>query len=261
MQLEAEIGTPLFERSKRYVKLSDAGHHFYKEARTILNSVQGAVVSTRSVAAGQIGRLSLGLGGTAAYLLPDILSRFRQAYPKVELALQPLHLAYHLQGLLEEKLDVGLVILPVETDAISIHPLMRLPLVVAVASDHPLAAFPALNLHDLAPYDFVMVPWTQGHGFGRLIMRICRLAGFIPHTAQIAEPMESVVGMVAAGAGIAIVPESMCRLHLPKVVYRPLKEPFAVADIAVAWRTTNTSPIIKAFLSCCPRLADHPQPH
>lgn len=256
MQLEAEIGAPLFERSKQYVKLTDAGQHLYKEARGILSGIQSAVESTRSVATGQIGRLSLGLGGTAAYLLPDILATFRQRYPKVQLVLEPFNLAYHRRALLEEKIDIGLVVLPLDEEGLSIQPLTRMPLYVALSTDHVLAPRKALSLKDLASHDFVMVPWSSGQGFGQLIMRVCRRAGFIPHIAQFAEPMESVVGMVAAGAGLAIVPESMRRLSLPKVVYRPIQERYAVGELAVAWRAADSSPIIKAFLSCCPYRAE-----
>jgi len=253
MQLEQEVGVALLERSKQYVRLTDAGRHFYDEARAILAAAQSAMLSTRRVATGQVGKLSLGLGGTAAYVLPDVLSKFRQRFPEVELVLNPLNLAYHQAALADEKIDVGLVIMPIDNVELDTQLLIRLRLVVALPVGHALSARRTLSLKELAEQPFVMVPWSQGQGFGRLVMKICRRAGFLPQIVQEAEPMESVVGMVAAGAGIAIVPQSMQQLHLRKVVYRPIRENYAFADLAVAWRKTNASPIVKALLSCCPQ--------
>ena len=252
MLLEQEIGVPLFERSKQYVRLTPAGHHFHDEARALLLAASNAVATTRRVATGQVGRLSLGLGGTAAYVLTDVLSKFRRRYPEVQLALNPLNLAYHQEALMDERIDIGLLILPNQNSELDTRMLTRIRLIVAMPTGHPLSTHRSLSLKALAEQDFVMVPWAQGQGFGRLIMKVCRKAGFSPQIVQEAEPMESVVGMVAAGAGIAIVPQSMQQLHLRKVVYRPIEESYAVADIAVAWRKTGFSPIVQALLSCCP---------
>lgn len=252
MLLEAEIGTPLFERSKQYVRLTAAGQHFYEQARALVAAAQAAVLSTRRVASGQVGKIALGLGGTAAYVFPDALALFRRRHPEVELVLNPLNLAYHQAALLDGRIDVGLVVLPVDEDELETRLLTRMRLLAALPADHPLAARRKLSLRDLSDQAFVMVPWTKGRGFGRLAMQVCRRSGFVPHVVQEAEPMESVLGMVAAGAGVALVPESMEHLHGRKVAYRPIKEDYAAADIAIAWRKDDTSPILRAFLSCCP---------
>jgi DNA-binding transcriptional LysR family regulator len=252
MLLEAEIGTPLFERSKQYVRLTTAGQHFYEQARALVAAAHAAVVSTRRVAAGQVGKISLGLGGTAAYLFPDALALFRRRHPEVELVLNPLNLAYHQAALIEGRIDVGLVVLPVSEDELETRKLTRMRLLAALPADHALAARRRLSLRDLADQDFVMVPWAKGRGFGRLALQACRRAGFAPNVVQEAEPMESVLGMVAAGAGVALVPETMEHVHGRKVAYRPIKEDYAAADIAIAWRKGDASPILRAFLACCP---------
>ncbi|ARP83467.1 hypothetical protein CAL12_23365 [Bordetella genomosp. 8] len=252
MLLEAEIGTPLFERSKQYVRLTAAGAHFYEQARALVAAAQAAVVSTRRVAAGQVGKIAIGLGGTAAYLFPDALALFRRRHPEVELVLNPLNLAYHQAALVEGRIDVGLVVLPIDDDELETRKLTRMRLLAALPAEHALAARRGLSLRDLADEDFVMVPWSKGRGFGRLALQACRRAGFVPNVVQEAEPMESVLGMVAAGAGVALVPESMDKLHGRKVAYRPIKESYAAAEIAIAWRKGDASPILRAFLACCP---------
>ncbi|HYG44967.1 MAG TPA: LysR family transcriptional regulator [Bordetella sp.] len=252
MLLEAEIGTQLFERSKQYVRLTTAGQHFYDQARALVAAAHAAVVSTRRVAAGQVGKISVGLGGTAAHVFPDTLALFRRHHPEVELVLNPLNLAYHQAALIEGRIDVGLVLLPMDSDELETRQLMRMRLLAALPAGHALAARRKLSLRDLANQDFIMVPWTKGRGFGRLTLQACRRAGFVPNVVQEAEPMESVLGMVAAGAGVALVPESMEHLYGSKIAYRPIKEDYAAADIAIAWRKGDGSPILRAFLACCP---------
>lgn len=251
MLLEENLGVRLLERSKQFVRLTAAGEHFYREARAILASIASAVHSTQQVANGQIGRLTLGLGGTAAYILPDVLQKFRQLYPQVELVLSPLHLAYQHSALEAGKIDVGLVITPGVSSELNVQHLLRVRFHAVLPADHPLTGQDRVSLKDLAEENFVMVPYAKGRGFGRAIMEICRRAGFTPRIVQEAEPMEAVIGMVAAGAGVSIVPRWLEHLHVPKVAYRPIKEAYAGTSIGMAWRKDNASPLIQPLLSCC----------
>jgi DNA-binding transcriptional LysR family regulator len=130
-------------------------------------------------------------------------------------------------------------------------------LMVALPASHPFRGRSALSLSDLRQERFVMVPWRKGHGFGRLIMRVCGRAGFVPTIEQEAEPMDSVLGLVSAGVGIALVPALYARLPVPRMVYKPLRERFAVADIALAWRTDDASPVRRAFVDIARRDAPH----
>jgi DNA-binding transcriptional LysR family regulator len=252
MLLEEEVGVQLLERTKQFVRLTAAGANFYQEARLILAATETAVSSTQKIAAGQSGKLVIGFGGTAAYVMPEVISTFRSRFPDVRLVLNPLNLAYHQAALVDERIDVGLVILPNDAVELQTQRLCGMRLVVALPKEHRLAARSTLALQELADEPFVLVPWSRGQGFGRLVMSVCRRAGYLPQIAQEAEPMEAVVGMVAAGAGISIVPESMQNMHLRRVVYRPLRERYAEAHIALAWRVASTSPTVQAFLSCCP---------
>jgi len=251
-QLEEDVGVALLERSRQYVRLTAAGAHFYEEARSIIAAAATAVSSTRRVAEGRAGKLTIGIGGTAAYVLPELLSTFRRRFPDVHLVLNPLNLAYHQGALSEGKIDVGLVVLPIENPALQVRLLCRMRLVVAMPADHRLVSRRVISLTELAEEPFVLVPLARGRGFGRLIVACCRRAGFLPQIVQEAEPMVVVVGMVGAGAGIAVVPLAMQSAGLPKVVFRPLKEKYAEARIALAWRRERPSPMVGALLSCCP---------
>ncbi|MBL0420714.1 LysR family transcriptional regulator [Ramlibacter sp. AW1] len=253
-RLEEEIGAALFHRTKQSVALTEAGRAFYDQARATLASAQAALTAARRAAAGHVGRLALGFGGLSAYWWPQVMAEFRARSPSVELVLHPLQLAHQRAALLEDRIDVGMVVLPLEHADLAAERFRCEPLWVALPEGHALAAHRSLSLSQLADCDFVMVPWTRGHGFGRLTMRICSRAGFVPRVVQEAEPMESVVGMVGAGVGLAIVPAIVSQLPVSRVVYRPIRERYARAEIGIAWSKGNHSPVLKHFVDVARRV-------
>ncbi|HEX2547392.1 MAG TPA: LysR substrate-binding domain-containing protein [Ramlibacter sp.] len=253
-RLEQEVGTALLLRTKQSVALTEAGRVFLEQARITLASAQHAMESARRAGEGHVGTLSLGFGGLTAYWWPRVISAFRAESPSVQLVLHPLQLAYQRNALREGKIDVGLVVMPVDDEELACERFTTESLWVALPEGHPLAAHRTLELAQLSRGEFVMVPWARGFGFGRLTMRICSRAGFVPHVVQEAEPMESVIGMVGTGVGIAIVPAIVRQLPVAKVVYRPIKEKFARADIGIAWNKANPSPVLQRFLAVARRV-------
>jgi LysR family transcriptional regulator, benzoate and cis,cis-muconate-responsive activator of ben and cat genes len=253
--LEEEVGLQLLRRTKRHVELTDAGRVFYDRVCRLFAAADAAVASARHAAQGETGTLRLGYGGASVYLLPAVLRSFRKSFPRVELALSPLNLGYQLTAIRDGQIDIGLVVQPVDDAVIETQPFATERLMAALPASHPLRGRAALSLSDLRQERFVMVPWRKGHGFGRLIMRVCGRAGFVPTIEQETEPMDSVLGLVSAGVGIALVPALYTRLPVPRVVYKPLRERFAVADIALAWRTDDTSPVRRAFVDIARRAA------
>jgi DNA-binding transcriptional LysR family regulator len=123
-------------------------------------------------------------------------------------------------------------------------------LAVAVPATHPLAGRSKIGLRALEPYEFVMLSRSGGGlPFYTQVMRICRRAGFVPIIGREVTPMESVVGLVAAEVGIAIVPSTaQQRLRIANVEYRPLRERYAVMEFAIVWRKDNPSPVVTAFV-------------
>lgn len=256
--LEQEVGLQLLRRNKRHVELTDAGRVFYDRVCRLFAAADAAVASARHAAEGETGTLRLGYGGASVYLLPAVLRSFRKAFPGVELALSPLNLGYQLTAIRDGEIDIGLVVQPVDDAMIETRPFATDRLMVALPSAHALRSRVALSLSELRRERFVMVPWRKGYGFGRLIMRVCGRAGFVPTIEQEAEPMDSVLGLVSAGVGIALVPALYRRLPIQRVVYKPLNDRFAVADIALAWRSDNASPVLRAFVGIANRTASAP---
>ena len=246
--LEEELGILLLERTRQHVRLTDAGRAFHEQARAALASAESAVIAARRASEGEVGRLALGFGGSVAYLLPEVVSRFRKRYGGVDLVLHPLHLAQQYEALLRDTIDFGLVILPIEDESLETELFVREPLVAALPPGHPLCARRRLRLEQLSGCDFVLFPWMRGYGFGRLVMRVCSRAGFVPRVAQEASPMESIISMVGAGFGVSILPAMANRQRPARVEYRPLTDRFAVAEIAMAWKKSNRSSALRRFI-------------
>jgi DNA-binding transcriptional LysR family regulator len=249
--LEAELGTRLLERDKHSVALTETGKVFYAEAIKSLATVDKAVGATRRAAKGQMGSLTLGFGGSATYaVVPKLPRRFRSSFPEVELSLHVLPMADQLDALREQSIDIGFHIAPIRDETLHSRCFLRDPLVVALPSTHPLSAKPKIGLKALEPFEFVMLSRSGGGlPFYTQVMQICRRAGFVPNIVREVTPMESVIGLVAADVGIAVVPSTVQqRLRIANVAYRPLRERYAIMEFAIAWRKDNTSSVVAAFV-------------
>lgn len=247
--LEAELGTRLLDRDKHGVRLTESGKVFHAEAIKTLAAIERTIHMTQRAARGQTGSLSLGFGGSAAYTFaPSLLRNFRQLYPGVELSLHNLPMTGQLNALREQTIDIGFLMLPVQDADIQSISVLRDPFVAAVPSGHPLAKMPKVGLKALEPYPVVTFPRTGGLGFYAHVLAICKKANFVPTIAQEVAPMESVIGLVAAGVGIAIVPSVARRLRIAGVEYRPIRERYAFMEFAIAWRKDNVSPVVNAFI-------------
>ena len=254
--LEAEIGVALLDRDKHRVSLTAAGKAYLGRARELLGGLDEAADLARRTAQGQVGRLALGFGGSAAYtLMPAVLRRFRARYPEVEVTLQQLPLTAQLDALREGRVDVGFLLLPVDDPSVRTERLMRDRMVAAVPSDHALARRRDVALRSLSDEAFVAFPREGGLGYRDRMVELCLKAGFTPRIVREAAPLESIVGFVASGVGIALLPAMARRLRVADVIYVPVTERFAFMDFALAWRPDAKMPAIDAFLATSRELA------
>jgi LysR family transcriptional regulator, benzoate and cis,cis-muconate-responsive activator of ben and cat genes len=258
--LEAELGARLLDRDKHSVRLTEAGKVYYAEAVKTLAAVDRTVHMTQRAARGLTGSLSLGFGGSAAYTFaPSALRKFRDLYPGVELSLHNTPMTSQLDKLKEQSTDVGFVMLPVQDKTLQTRLLLRDPLVVVAPVGHPLTKSKTVGLRAIEPYELIMFPRGGGFGFFSHIIAMCKKAGFVPTVAQEVAPMESVIGLVAAGVGISVVPSVAKRLLITGVEYRPLNEDYAVMEFAMAWRKNNTSPVVRAFVDLMSEMKEDPK--
>lgn len=248
--LEDELGVKLFERTKRQVQLTEAGKVFLERSSKVLEQLEQAIEVTQRIGRGEVGRLAIAFVDSATYtVLPDILSVFREQFPAVELRLHEMTTAQQIQALHLKQVDVGIVRSAIQEPGLSVKCLLQESLVLALPQTHPLYAHKKVSLSTLASESFILFPAKLGPVFYEQIINMCQQAGFRPKVAQEAVQMQTIIGLVAAGLGIAFVPTSMQNFHISRVVYRPLQEQTPSSGLYLAWRQHDFSPVIRAFLN------------
>ena len=252
--LEQEIGTPLLIRSQRRVALTEPGRVLLDEARRLIGQAEAAIVRTRRAARGEFGQLSIGFVSTVDYsILPPLVQRFRAAHPDVALTLRELTVDRQQALLLGGELDLGLSIAPPHDRDLVIRPVLREPLIVALPATHRLARTRGrIRTRDLAGDGFILFPRALAPGLFDLAIAVCQRAGFAPRLAQEAIQMQTILGLVAAGLGVALVPACMAKLGRPDVRYKPLDPAGAMVGTAAVWRADNASPALVALLDELP---------
>jgi DNA-binding transcriptional LysR family regulator len=254
--LERELGVKLFDRTQRRVALTHAGAAFLDEARATLARAAQAVELAQRAGRGEVGRLGVGyLAATAFTLLPLVLRDFARAFPGVKLDLRELTIPQQHAALLKGDIDLAILRPPVDEAELASEVVMSERFVAALPASHPLCALRRIPAQRLAREPFVMFPRQPGLVNHDLVMGFCLRAGFTPRVAQEANQTHTVVSLVSAGIGIALVPESTRRIGLAGVVYRPLRERTPLSRTAVAWRRGEASPALAAFLDVARRVA------
>lgn len=249
-QLEDELGVALFARTRRRVELTQAGEVFLAEARLVLAAADQAVRSVRRAGRGEIGRLAVGFTGSAIYgVLPLIFRVYRERFPDVNLVLQELPTADQVQALHAGRIQAGFLRLPLADDTLRIETILHEPIIVALPASHPLAAAAVVPLAALRAEPLVLIPRHVSPGLHDQILSACRGAGFSPHVRQEANQMQTIVGLVAAGLGLSLVPAAVQNLQTPGVVYRPLDTPGPRLDLGLAWRHDDPSPVLAGFVT------------
>jgi DNA-binding transcriptional LysR family regulator len=238
--LEDEVGARLFERDKRHVSLTPAGRRFQSRVASVLSLADSAKAEARSTERGQLGTIDLGYTALSMFstALPHAIRRFREQEPNVVITLRELTSLEQLHELGERTLDVG-VLRKVDVSApkgISIVEWYRTPLVAAIPKDHPRAASDSVSLSDLKNEAFIMYPRQAGTGIYWQVMNLCTAAGFRPRVVREVLESSTIIGLVAAGVGIAIVPADMNCIQFSGVVYRRIIDSGAYSTLHLAKR-------------------------
>ncbi|WP_028080589.1 LysR family transcriptional regulator [Solimonas soli] len=247
--LEAEIGATLLERGNRGVTPTAAGAGFYAEVCGVLARLDQAKARARQVHSGEVGMLAIGFVSIADYsLLPPALKTFRARYPQVEVQLQELTTDAQIRELRAGRLDLAIGLAPVDEPDLAFSRLRREALVLAAPNGHPaLAGEQAVDLRTLARASFIVPPRDIGPGLYDLIISRCQAAGFAPRITQRARQMQTVIGLVSSGMGIALVPASVQNLKRSGVQYRALRGRPAQIELGVLSRRGAGSPLVRHF--------------
>ncbi len=248
-KLEDELGGPLFERTSRGAELTDAGQALLPHARTVLAEADVAAETVRMVADGIAGTLTLGFIDSAALgIVPPLIRRFTARYPGIKLRLRELGSRRQLEAVDNGDIDVGIVRGPVWNHGLAGRRVATETLLVALPADHRLAGAESVHLADLRDDGFVTYPADRGAALYEETLRLCHAANFAPRIVQEANEIYTIVGMVAAGLGVAIVPMSVNAVAPGRVAYRAI-EPRAELERWAVWRKSAQLGVVHAFVT------------
>ncbi len=248
--LEALLATALFVRSRRSVALTPAGAALLPEARRLLAQADELPELVRAAAAGESGRLALAFVSSADYsVLPPFLRSYRAAFPQVQIVLQEATSDIQVDDLLHNRIDAGLLIPPLPDKArleLDYLKLLEEPLILALPSG--LTKNAALSLKDAPHLPLIIFPRPIAPALHDAILGCFTAAGLTPEIGQQAIQMQTIVSLVSAGMGMALVPQSVSNLMRPGVDYRQLLDSTPLVETGCAWRRDNPSPVLQGFL-------------
>jgi DNA-binding transcriptional LysR family regulator len=251
--LEKRLKVQLFDRRHRPMHLTPAGEVFRQEIQVALSQLQQAIFQAQRTALGEMGHLRIGVASSVANgILPDILRRFRDHYPQVQLELCELTAEQQLHALLEHQLDIGLEVfqpcVAVEGDLIQ-QVIAQESLVIALPEDHPLTAQPRIALLAIAQESLIL-PSLSAFPFYYSFIDACIKAGFQPQLVQTttATWLLTILGMVVARMGLAVLPSNVLTVKRQGVVYREIDGLDLTRDISAVWHRNHNSQVLENFL-------------
>src|SRR5215472_3912023 len=246
--LEEKIGGPLLIRNRRDVRLTAAGTLLYGEARRIVRDLDSLFDAAQSAVRGEAGKLRIGVGlATVHSLVPPTLRKFREAHPRVEIQIGDMSTPRQTEALLAGELDVGFLRLPVRRAQLAVKKVLKEQLTIAASSSFR----GALTLEDIAREPFIVIGREVSTTYYDHCMRLCAGAGFSPRIAQEARDTFTLLNLVRAGMGVALVPRSAKQMRVSGVRFSDINRREAEWDIGVAWHKLHESALVRNFVEIC----------
>lgn len=254
--LESALGTPLFTRNSRSVALTSAGEDFYCHARRLLSELDLAVHSAQATARGEQGELRIGFTMYAAWnVLPQLLKRYAGQHSGVRLSLCETLPRDLQQALNAGEIDLGIAFPSPVAAPLDYRALFCEPLCAVLPATHPLAGKSHIDAGALSAEPFVTFPRSTAPALHAAVTACCEQAGFEPNIRLETHLQQTIVNLVAAGFGVALVPNSMRRMQLPDAVFKPLSDSPQIEQ-GLFWNSRNANPCLAEFLECAESSVD-----
>ena len=257
-KLERQLGVELIDRSRRPIELTDAGDALLVEARLALTHAERAFAAARRAATGHLGHLHIGaLQAAVDGVLSYVMRAHRRQYPDVKLELTELGTAEQAAQLVEHRIDIGFLRGPVDDPSLTIQTLIDDPLAAVVCDDDALARHERIDPSLLAHQPLVM--WTRAAAATTYadVVELFRIHDIDPPIVDEVPRIQTILALVASGAGIALLPTSFINLNRKGVRFVPLAGPLPHRPLAMAWRTADPSPTVRCFLDVATQTSVH----
>lgn len=247
--LEHTLDVKLLERTSRSVSLTRAGHSFLPEARRLLRLAEGAALAAKRTATGDVGAITLGFTAASGYdFLPRLITQFRNEAPGIDLVLKEMVSTDQFESLTSGLIDVGLVRPTFNRREVLSLCVVREPLIMAAPEGHPLTRAHAVELADLDRQPMITYSPYEARYFYDLLATLFATAGITPRYVQHISQVHSILGLVKAGLGVALIPRAARNLRFEGVALRPLAAGASpTVELHAIWRPGNTNPAIPAL--------------
>ena len=250
IKLEEELDIALFIRDKRNVKLTKAGENFVRHCQNVLSLIDYAVEDARAVSRGKSGLVSIGYVGPAMdSCLPSFLRNFKKTYPAVKVVLKHLNTKTQLEQIQKGLLDVGFLrFYGQEPKNLQLYPVHKETYLAAVPIQHPYAEKEQIAINEIVSEPLIFYPRSIQPDLYDTWLKIFRKTGKIPHIAEEAESYQTILSLVAAGFGLAIVPESTTQQQKPGVTTVAIKDNIPELVITACHLKNTDNPVVNSFI-------------
>ncbi|MFS4439519.1 LysR substrate-binding domain-containing protein [Paracoccaceae bacterium GXU_MW_L88] len=247
--LEHKLGTPLFDRTNRSVRLTAAGKRLLQDASDILTRTESAVLTARQAALGAAGSVDIGFVPSASIeVIPRITRRIRAELPDVTIILSEVMTFEAIEALGSGGLDLGIIRLPRESNQLPMEKIWSEPFVLAIHKGDPLLSHDHIRVENLHNHDFIGYSSARGGFLAEVINGCLKARGIVPRELYTVAQQHTVLGLVNEGIGAALVPRSSSAIALPNVAFRKIDiHPNELhSDLYLAKRPTEPEPVIAA---------------
>ena len=248
--LEHQLGVELFTRSTRSVALTVAGRAFFAEAQSLLERAQAAELSARRFALGDIGTVKMSFVPSAVYeFLPKVIADARVKHPDIDISLEEMNSFEQHEALHARRIDLGIVRQVTRQDGWATERLVTEPFVLALANDHPLANVKEITLRDLHRQAMIMYSKSAWQPFNELLTGMLRREKITPRYVQWLGSTITILALVDAGLGLALVPRSAKRIRFENIQFRDIELGQGIeSELYMIWREDNDTPAFAILL-------------
>jgi len=250
--LEERLGVTLFSRANRRLTLTPAGVAFLNKARIAISMTEQAILDARQTARGEQGVLNLGCVSSAMFdsKLPATLRKLHARWPAITISLMTGNVQSLYAAVQSNQLDVAIIRapLPLLPDDLQSRPFTTEKTVLALSRQHPLAGSAALTLSSVKDERWISLRDPEGMGLEQYFYDACSSAGFQPNVVQNATDVPTVISLVAAGFGLALLPASAQAVSLENVVYVDIIDRLKESELTLVCHRIIRSEVLKRFL-------------